>query len=63
MKLKNFLLLRMYQIPKNLEEIKDGITNNKLLLPVSMEGGEAIENNLNNLYHFIERGLLYFGPT
>ena len=28
-----------------------------------MEGGEAIENNLNNLYHFIERGLLYFGPT
>ena len=50
-------------IPKNLKEIKNGIINNQLLLPVSMEGGEAIENNLNNLYHFIERGLLYFGPT
>ena len=56
-------IIKDVQIPKNLEEIKDGITNNKLLLPVSMEGGEAIENNLNNLYHFIERGLLYFGPT
>ena len=28
-----------------------------------MEGGEAIENNIDNLYHFIDRGLLYFGPT
>ncbi len=50
-------------IPKNLKDIKEGITNNQLLLPISMEGGEAIENNLNNLYHFIERGLLYLGPT
>ena len=28
-----------------------------------MEGGEALENNIENLHHFIERGLLYFGPT
>lgn len=50
-------------IPKNLDDIKNGIKKNQLLLPVSMEGGEAIENNLDNLYHFIERGLLYLGPT
>ena len=40
------------QIPKNLEEIKDGITNNKLLLPVSMEGGEGLENDINNAPSF-----------
>ena len=28
-----------------------------------MEGGEALENNINNLYYFIDRGLFYFGPT
>ena len=50
-------------IPKNLIEIKEGIINDKLLLPISMEGGEAIENNLENLYHFINRGLFYLGPT
>ncbi len=50
-------------IPKNLEDIKNGIKKNKLLLPVSMEGGEAIENKIDNLYHFINRGLLYLGPT
>ena len=50
-------------IPKKLQEIKDGIKDNKLLLPISMEGGEAIENKLENLYHFINRGLFYLGPT
>ena len=33
-------------IPKKLQEIKDGIKDNKLLLPISMEGGEAIENKI-----------------
>ena len=28
-----------------------------------LEGGEAIENKLENLYHFINRGLFYLGPT
>ncbi len=50
-------------IPKNLQEIKDGIKNNQLLLPISMEGGEAIENKIDNLYYFIKRGLFYLGPT
>ena len=50
-------------IPKNLQEILAGINNEKLLLPISMEGGEAIENNIENLYHFIKRGLFYLGPT
>ena len=50
-------------IPKTLKEIIDGINNDKLLLPISMEGGEAIESNLEKLYHFIKRGLFYFGPT
>jgi len=50
-------------IPKNLKDILEGINNDKLLLPISMEGGEAIENNIQNLYHFISRGLFYLGPT
>ena len=50
-------------IPKKLQDIIDGINSDKLLLPISMEGGEAIENNLDNLYHFINRGLFYLGPT
>ena len=50
-------------IPKNLRDILKGINNDKLLLPISMEGGEAIENDIQNLYHFISRGLFYLGPT
>ncbi len=50
-------------IPKKSQEIIDGVNSDKLLLPISMEGGEALENNLENLYHFIRRGLFYFGPT
>ena len=28
-----------------------------------MEGGEAIENSIDKLHHFIKRGMFYFGPT
>ena len=28
-----------------------------------MEGGEPIEDNIENLYHFIKRGMLYLGFT
>ena len=51
------------KIPRSIKDIIEGINNNELLLPISMEGGEALENNLDNLHHFINRGLLYFGPT
>ena len=37
--------------------------NNILSTPVSIEGGEPIEDKIENLYHFINRGLFYFGPT
>ena len=50
-------------IPRNFSDISEGINDNKLMLPIAMEGGEGIENNINNLFHFIEKGLLYFGPT
>ena len=50
-------------IPRKFSDISEGINDNKLILPIAMEGGEGIENNINNLFHFIERGLLYFGPT
>ena len=50
-------------IPKNLSEILESYKQNKLSIPISMEGGEALENKIDNLYHFIDRGLLYFGPT
>ena len=50
-------------IPKKISDINEGIDKNKTMLPISMEGGEGLENDINNLYHFIERGLFYFGPT
>ncbi len=62
-KIENLSNVKDVIIPKNLNDIKDGIKNDQLLLPISMEGGEAIENKLDNLYHFINRGLFYLGPT
>ena len=50
-------------IPNSLTDILENKKNNILSLPISMEGGEAIENSIENLYHFIGRGMLYFGPT
>jgi membrane dipeptidase len=50
-------------IPRSLSEIIENKKNNVLSLPISMEGGEAIENSLENLTHFISRGMMYFGPT
>ena len=49
--------------PKTFNEILNSYENKQLAIPISMEGGEAIENKIENLYHFIEKGLLYFGPT
>ena len=51
------------KITKNVEEIKNAKTNNILAAPISLEGGEALENKIENLHYFIERGLFYFGPT
>ena len=50
-------------IPKKISDINEAIDKNKTMLPIAMEGGEGLENDINNLYHFIERGLFYFGPT
>ena len=40
-------------IPKSLSEILLGKKNNHLLLPIAMEGGEALENKIDNLYHLV----------
>lgn len=50
-------------IPKSLSEIVKNKKNEILSIPISMEGGEAIENSIEKLHHFIQRGMLYFGPT
>jgi len=50
-------------IPRSLNDILENKKNNILSLPISMEGGEAIENSIEKLHHFISRGMLYFGPT
>ena len=50
-------------IPKSLSHIMENKNKNILSIPISMEGGEAIENSIENLHHFIQRGMLYFGPT
>jgi membrane dipeptidase len=53
----------LISISKSINEILENKKNNILSIPISMEGGEAIENSIENLYHFIDRGMLYFGPT
>ena len=50
-------------IAKSLSDIIQNKKKNILSTSVSLEGGEAIENSIENLYHFIKRGMLYFGPT
>ena len=50
-------------IPITLEDIKIAKQNNQLSLPIAMEGGEALENKIENLEYFINKGLFYFGPT
>ena len=50
-------------IVNNLEEIQSSYKHDQLSIPISMEGGEAIENKIENLHFFIDKGLLYFGPT
>tara|TARA_B100000579_G_C22799680_1_gene839034 strand:+ start:433 stop:1512 length:1080 start_codon:yes stop_codon:yes gene_type:complete len=50
-------------VPNSLSEILEAKSNNKLLLPIAIEGGEAIENKIENLHYFIERGIFYLGPT
>ena len=53
----------LVDIPKNLDSIINNKSNGVLSVPIGIEGGEAIENSIDNLFHFIERGILYFGPT
>ena len=51
------------KISKNLKSIMENKKNNILSISIGIEGGEAIENSLDKLYNFIQRGILYFGPT
>ena len=50
-------------VPRTLHEIKLAKEKNELSLPIGMEGGEALENKIENLEYFINKGLFYFGPT
>jgi Zn-dependent dipeptidase, microsomal dipeptidase homolog len=50
-------------ISRNLQSIIENKKNNVLSISIGIEGGEAIENSLDKLYHFIQKGILYFGPT
>ena len=51
------------KIIKNYDDILIAKKNNVLATPFSLEGGEPIEDNIENLYHFIKRGMLYLGFT
>ena len=51
------------KITTNLAEIEESKKNNVLAIPFSIEGGEFINNKIENLHYFIEKGLFYFGPT
>ena len=62
-KLKTLERLEGVSVPITLDDIKTAKQNNQLSLPVAMEGGEALENKIENLEYFINKGLFYFGPT
>ena len=51
------------KIVKTASDINNAKNNNILSTPISIEGGESLEDKIENLYHFITRGLFYFGPT
>ena len=51
------------KIVKNLKEIQNSKRNKILSTPFSIEGGNIIENKIENLHYFINKGLFYFGPT
>jgi len=52
-----------FRITKTVSDITNAKNNNILATPISIEGGEPLEDKIENLYHFIKRGLFYFGPT
>ena len=62
-KLKALEKIHGVSVPLTLEEIKLSKINNQLSLPIAMEGGEGLENKIENLEYFIDKGLFYFGPT
>ena len=62
-KIESYVSDNKVSIPKSLNDILNNKINKILSIPISLEGGEAIENSINKLEHFIERGMLYFGPT
>ena len=62
-KLKALNNLEGVSVPATLHDIKSAKEKNELSLPIGMEGGEALENKLENLEYFINKGLFYFGPT
>ena len=62
-KLKALQDVKDVTVPVTLEEIQSAKKNNQLSLPIAMEGGEALENKIENLEYFINKGLFYFGPT
>ncbi len=62
-KIQSLSSIENVNIPRNISEIINSFEKKRLSLAISMEGGEAIENDIDKLHHFINRGLLYFGPT
>ena len=62
-KLKALNAINGVTVPVTLEDIKSAKEKNELSLPIGMEGGEALENKIENLEYFINEGLFYFGPT
>ncbi len=51
------------KIISTFSEINFAKNKNILAIPISIEGGESLEDKIENLHHFIKRGLFYFGPT
>ena len=62
-KLKALNAINGVTVPVTLKDIKSAKEKNELSLPIGMEGGEALENKIENLEYFINKGLFYFGPT
>lgn len=52
-----------FKVAKSTREVEDNFSRGIISLPMGMENGAGIENNLGNLAYFFERGISYITLT
>lgn len=52
-----------FKVAKSVAEVKENFSKGLVSLPMGIENGSAIEDDLNNLKHFYDRGIRYITLT